>query len=195
MHRYLVNRYYDPATDQFLAVDPLVGETGQAFSYANGDPVNESDPLGLWGWNPIADYAQASHDVTSAVQRHWRGLTKVAITVGVLVAGSACVAATAGVCGALAFGIGGFELSGGAIAVGAVLGAGTGAADYSIDAGRHNLGGYLNAAGWGAARDAAFFGLPEEAIFGGLGEGAHSAQLGFCGALRNLPGYLRSAFK
>ena len=47
LNRYLVNRYYDPSTDQFLAVDPLVGETGQAFSYANNDPVNGSDPSGL----------------------------------------------------------------------------------------------------------------------------------------------------
>ena len=40
LNRYLVNRYYDPSTAQFLAVDPLVGQTGQAFSYANDDPVN-----------------------------------------------------------------------------------------------------------------------------------------------------------
>ncbi len=49
LNRYLVNRYYDPTTDQFLAVDPLVGLTGQAFSYANNDPVNVSDPSGLSG--------------------------------------------------------------------------------------------------------------------------------------------------
>ncbi len=44
---YLVNRYYDPSTDQFTSVDPLVSETGQPFSYANDDPVNGSDPSGL----------------------------------------------------------------------------------------------------------------------------------------------------
>ena len=47
LNRYLVNRYYDPSTAQFLAVDPLVGATGQPFSYANDDPVNGSDPNGL----------------------------------------------------------------------------------------------------------------------------------------------------
>ncbi len=43
----LVGRYYDPATGQFLSVDPLVGLTGQAYAYAGADPVNESDPTGL----------------------------------------------------------------------------------------------------------------------------------------------------
>ena len=55
LNRYLVNRYYDPTTAQFLAVDPLVGLTGQAFSYANNDPVNYSDPNGLSG-NPVDVY-------------------------------------------------------------------------------------------------------------------------------------------
>jgi RHS repeat-associated protein len=44
---YLVNRYYDPETGQFLSVDPLVDTTGQPYSYANDDPVNASDPNGL----------------------------------------------------------------------------------------------------------------------------------------------------
>jgi hypothetical protein len=41
-----INRYYDPATAQFLSVDPLVAETGQPYSYAGDDPVNETDPAG-----------------------------------------------------------------------------------------------------------------------------------------------------
>jgi uncharacterized protein RhaS with RHS repeats len=42
-----VNRYYDPATGQFLSVDPLVDETDEAYSYTGGDPVVGSDPSGL----------------------------------------------------------------------------------------------------------------------------------------------------
>ncbi len=42
-----VGRYYDPGTGQFLAVDPLVDETGQPYAYTGGDPVNGTDPSGL----------------------------------------------------------------------------------------------------------------------------------------------------
>jgi hypothetical protein len=45
----LLDRYYDPSTDQFLSVDPDVGETGQPYAFTNDDPVNESDPLGNHG--------------------------------------------------------------------------------------------------------------------------------------------------
>jgi uncharacterized protein RhaS with RHS repeats len=41
-----VGRYYDPATGQFLSVDPLVDDTGQAYAYTGDDPVNEADPTG-----------------------------------------------------------------------------------------------------------------------------------------------------
>jgi RHS repeat-associated protein len=43
---YLLHRYYDPSTGQFLSVDPLVDVTGQPYAYAGGDPVNRSDPRG-----------------------------------------------------------------------------------------------------------------------------------------------------
>ena len=49
---YLVNRYYDPSTGQFLSVDPLVGITDQPYQYVGGDPVNLTDPLGLWWCMP-----------------------------------------------------------------------------------------------------------------------------------------------
>ncbi len=44
---YLVHRYYDPATGQFLSLDPLVQQTTQPYQYAGNDPVNGSDPSGL----------------------------------------------------------------------------------------------------------------------------------------------------
>jgi len=44
---YLIGRYYDPSTGQFLSVDPAVSITGQPYSYAGDDPVNQSDPSGL----------------------------------------------------------------------------------------------------------------------------------------------------
>jgi len=42
-----VDRYYDPATDQFLTVDPDLAETGQAYAFTGDDPLNKTDPLGL----------------------------------------------------------------------------------------------------------------------------------------------------
>jgi uncharacterized protein RhaS with RHS repeats len=42
----LVGRYYDPATGQFLNVDPMVDETGQPYAYTGDDPVNGTDPTG-----------------------------------------------------------------------------------------------------------------------------------------------------
>ncbi len=47
---YLRARWYDPATGQFTSIDALVALTGQPYSYAGNNPVNGSDPLGLWWW-------------------------------------------------------------------------------------------------------------------------------------------------
>jgi RHS repeat-associated protein len=44
---YLINRYYDPTTAQFLTVDPLVAQTGQPYAYTGDDPINNTDPTGL----------------------------------------------------------------------------------------------------------------------------------------------------
>lgn len=44
---YNIRRYYDPATGQFITVDPLVDQTQAPYAYASGDPVDSIDPLGL----------------------------------------------------------------------------------------------------------------------------------------------------
>jgi hypothetical protein len=43
-----VARYYDPTTGQFLTRDPLEDETGQPYSYADDDPIDNSDPSGMF---------------------------------------------------------------------------------------------------------------------------------------------------
>jgi RHS repeat-associated protein len=44
---YLVDRYYDPSTDQFLSVDPDLAETGQPYAFTGDDPINNTDPDGM----------------------------------------------------------------------------------------------------------------------------------------------------
>jgi RHS repeat-associated protein len=44
---YLRAREYDPATAQFLSVDPLEAVTGEPYSYVGDNPLNASDPTGL----------------------------------------------------------------------------------------------------------------------------------------------------
>jgi hypothetical protein len=43
---YVVGRYYDPMTGQFLSVDPMVQQTQQAYVYVEDDPVHGTDPNG-----------------------------------------------------------------------------------------------------------------------------------------------------
>ena len=47
---FLINRYYDPSSTQFLSIDPDIAETHQPYDYVGNDPLNLSDPLGLKGW-------------------------------------------------------------------------------------------------------------------------------------------------
>jgi RHS repeat-associated protein len=45
---YLVHRYYDPSTGQFMSIDPVVDLTQQPYLYGADDPVNATDPSGQW---------------------------------------------------------------------------------------------------------------------------------------------------
>jgi RHS repeat-associated protein len=126
-------RWYTPQTGTFLTVDPAVMQTDEPYEYASDDPVNEEDPLGLWGLNPISDVTEAASDVGHAVQHHWRGIVQVATVVASGLGSAACIAATDGLC-ALAL---------------PEIGSATAAAVYGEGGGQHTLGGYLSAAAEG----------------------------------------------
>jgi RHS repeat-associated protein len=98
---YLRARYYDPATGQFLSRDPLVAMTGEAYGYAGDNPLNGTDPSGLFcllGKNPNGSC---------------RGKNEIK-TAGIVVGGVALVAGFA----ALTVGTGGLDL--GVIGLGVV---------------------------------------------------------------------------
>jgi RHS repeat-associated protein len=66
----VVHRYYDPATEQFLSVDPLVDQTGTPYAFIAGDPVNDIDPSGLGlipGLGVLGDVLNAAKKVARAV--------------------------------------------------------------------------------------------------------------------------------
>ena len=44
---YLRAREYDPATGQFMSVDPKIESTQEAYAYAANDPVAQGDPRGM----------------------------------------------------------------------------------------------------------------------------------------------------
>jgi RHS repeat-associated protein len=92
---YLLNRYYNPATGQFISVDPAITQTLQPYAYANGNPVSLSDPTGLGWWDYRTyqrtsriseriyyDYSlQMSDDMVKAAAKN---ITKVSVYLNVL---------------------------------------------------------------------------------------------------------------
>jgi RHS repeat-associated protein len=92
---YLRARYYDPQTAQFTGVDPLAAITQAIYNYANNNPLNLQDPLGLWSWNPMEWTGQ-----------EWATVGAVAGTVALAAAVVGATVLTGGVAGALVVGIG-----------------------------------------------------------------------------------------
>ena len=58
---YMRAREYDPATAQFLSVDPVEPITRAPYTYANDNPANFGDPSGLW--SPIGTLEEVSSGV------------------------------------------------------------------------------------------------------------------------------------
>jgi RHS repeat-associated protein len=56
---YLRARSYDPATAQFMSVDPAVESTHAPYTYSLDSPLNGGDPTGLTPWSPKVKQAVA----------------------------------------------------------------------------------------------------------------------------------------
>ncbi len=81
-----------------MSVDPDVAQTQQPYAYTDDDPINEVDPTGLWGWNPISDITEAGSDAWSGISS---GATWVANHPGQAaeaLAGGVCIVASDGAC-------------------------------------------------------------------------------------------------
>jgi len=50
---HLRARDYDPATGQFLTVDPAVDQTRQPYAYTGNSPLTRTDPTGLDWWGDV----------------------------------------------------------------------------------------------------------------------------------------------
>jgi RHS repeat-associated protein len=65
---YMRARVYDPATAQFLTVDPMLGITGAPYNYANDNPLNYGDASGRSSWNPFSESFWTEGNVISESQ-------------------------------------------------------------------------------------------------------------------------------
>ena len=71
---YLRNRYYDPATGQFISRDPLTAITRSPYGYVGGNPLNRTDPLGLyWGEGVVQRVTNAANWATSCLATYCVG--------------------------------------------------------------------------------------------------------------------------
>jgi RHS repeat-associated protein len=50
---YLRARSYDPVSGQFMSRDPAVTATRQPYAYVADNPLNGTDPTGLWFWEGV----------------------------------------------------------------------------------------------------------------------------------------------
>jgi RHS repeat-associated protein len=160
---YLRNRVYDPATAQFLTRDPLEAITGEPYSYAGDNPLNHSDPTGLFLGIPGTP---STGEIVGAIGEHFGQI--VAVT-----AGGVCIVASAGVCA-------GAIVIGGAANAGVIAAKG-GSADEQVLNGVATVAGAIPAAALARAAAAA-----SEAGIELLPAGIRQGVNGFVG----LPGFV-----
>jgi RHS repeat-associated protein len=73
---YMRARVYDPATAQFLSVDPLEKLTRAPYNFAEDNPLNESDPAGLFSLGEIPIVGGTLEKVATRYVGFWDGFTQ-----------------------------------------------------------------------------------------------------------------------
>jgi RHS repeat-associated protein len=104
---YLRARNYDPATGQFLSVDPLEAISGEPYGYAGDNPLNYGDSLGLL-WTPLAGGA-AGADAACGATFEIPGVDIGTCGAAGIASGAAAIGAAVGVVTAIAGEEGGDE--------------------------------------------------------------------------------------
>jgi RHS repeat-associated protein len=84
-------RYYSPYLMRFLNADPIGFSGGlNWFAYANGNPISNTDPFGLWSWNQtfgvVKAIGGAFEVVAGAALATATGVSGVGIVAGIAVA-------------------------------------------------------------------------------------------------------------
>ncbi len=88
---YYKARFYSPALGRFLQTDPIgIADDLNLYAYVGNNPINFSDPSGLWGtvgagWGGVAGIVSGS--LTGYAQDGWRGAAIGAVTGGITGAG------------------------------------------------------------------------------------------------------------
>ena len=104
---YLRNRTYDPATAQFLSVDPIEAISRAPYNYADDNPLNYGDSVGLL-WTPIAGGA-AGADAACGATFEIPGVDVGTCGAAGIATGAAAIGAAVGVVTAVAGEEGGDE--------------------------------------------------------------------------------------
>jgi RHS repeat-associated protein len=88
---YMRARTYDPATAQYLTVDPIVPFTRAPYAYASDNPTTYTDPTGLvFGIPGTPSFSEVGHALSTTFGDPLRDAE--------YVAAGACVVASAGTC-------------------------------------------------------------------------------------------------
>ena len=115
-----INRYYDPSTDQFISVDPMVDTTGQPYVFVNDNPLNATDPIGLC-FLGLCHVVNAVKDVGKVAVKVGKAALNNSLVRGVMIGIAITVA-----CGATA-------VIGCALLVGGVTGAALSLANHKVN--------------------------------------------------------------